>query len=217
MALPDWHWQLLRRPFEAAMFHPMMRWAVGSRLQRRRIVACSILLAVLACAALPGVSQASRKIRGYGFTTIVPTKWNTGKSKNGTTRVYGAAPRGVKANDTVNAMHLGITVVPVKDFERQLGRRLPSSLEQLLGAVFSAPQQAQNVSVTAPFRTTTLGGIPAASGAATFFINGATVLQSETVSVRRGQVYIVTFFQDTALQYGALQVLQRIHRHWHWR
>jgi hypothetical protein len=180
-------------------------------------MACSILLAVLACAALPGVSEASRKIRGYGFTTIVPTKWKTGKGKNGSTHVYGAAPPGIKANDTVNAMHLGITVVPITDFERQLGRKLPSSLEQVLGAVMSAPQQAQNVKLVAPLRTTTLDGLPAASGAAEFFINGATVLQSETVSVHRGQVYIVTFYQDTALQYPALLILQRIHRHWHWR
>jgi hypothetical protein len=179
-------------------------------------VACSILLAVLACAALPGVSEASRKIRGYGFTTIVPTKWKTGKSKNGSTRVYGAAPPGVKPNDTVNAIHLGITVVPIADFERQLGRKLPS-LEQVLAAVMTPPQQAQNVSLVAPFRTTTLGGLPAAAGAAEFFVSGATVLQSETVSVHRGQVYIVTFYQDTALQYQALQILQRIHRHWHWR
>ena len=199
------------------MFHPMMRWAVGSRLQRRRIVACSILLAVLACAALPGVSQASRKIRGYGFTTIVPTKWKIGHSKNGTTRVYGAAPPGTKSTDTVNAIHLGISVVPIKDFERQLGRKLPSSLEQLLGVVMRAPQSAQNVSLVAPFRTTTLGGLPAASGAAQFDFNGATVLQSETVSVHRGQVYVLQFYQDTALQYQALPILQRINRHWHWR
>jgi hypothetical protein len=193
----------------------MMRWAVGSRLQRRRIVACSILLAVLACAALPGVSEASRKIRGYGFTTSVPTKWKTGKGKNGTTRVYGAAPPGTKANDTVNAIHLGITVIPITDFERQLGRKLPA-LEQVLGAVLTPPQQAQNVSLVAPIRTTTLGGLPAAGGAAEYFYNGATVLQSETVSVHRGQVYIVAFYQDTALQYGALAILQGIHRHWHW-
>ena len=65
------------------MFHPMMRWALGSRLQRRRILACSILLAVLACAALPGVSDASRKFRGKGFATIVPSNWKIGKGKQG--------------------------------------------------------------------------------------------------------------------------------------
>jgi hypothetical protein len=43
------------------------------------------------------------------------------------------------------------------------------------------------------------------------------VLQSETVSVHRGQVYIVTFYQDASLQTLALPVLQRIHRHWRWR
>lgn len=181
-------------------------------------MACSILLAVLACAALPGVSDAaSRKMRGYGFTTIIPSKWKSGKSKNGTTRVYGAAPPGTKLSDTVNAVHLGITVVPVTDFERQLGRKLPSSLEQVLGFVMTAPQQAQSVSLVAPFRTTTLDGLPAASGAAQFFINGATVLQSETVAVHRRQVYIIQDDEDTALQFLALPVLQRIHRHWHWR
>jgi hypothetical protein len=216
MALPDWHWQLLRRPFEAAMFHPMMRWAVGSRLQRRRIVVCSILLAVLACAALPGVSDASRKIRGYGFTTIVPPKWQTGHGKNGTARVYGAAPRGVKPNDVVNAIHLGITVVPIADMERQIGRKLPS-LDQLLGGLMSPPQQAQNVSFVAPVRVTTLDGLPAASGAVEYFFNGATVLQSQTVATHRGQVYIIRYYQDTSLQYAGIKILQSIHRHWHWR
>jgi hypothetical protein len=198
------------------MFHAMMRWAVGSRLQRRRILACSILLAVLACAALPGVSQASRKIRGYGFTTIVPSKWKTGKGKNGTTRVYGAAPPGVKSSDVVNAIHLGITVVPIADMERQIGSKLPS-LEQVLGGVMNTPQQAQNVRLVAPIRATTLGGLPAAAGAAEYFFNGATVLQSETVSIHRAQVYIVRYYQDTSLQYAGIKILQGIHRHWRWR
>jgi hypothetical protein len=117
----------------------------------------------------------------------------------------------------VNAIHLGISVVPVQDFERQLGRKLPSSLIQVLGAVMAAPQQAQNVSLVAPFRTTTLGGLPAASGAAQFNLNGATVLQSETVAVHRGHVYMVQYYQDTQLQYQALPILQRVHRHWRWR
>jgi hypothetical protein len=179
-------------------------------------VACSILLAVLACAALPGVSEASRKIRGYGFTTIVPSKWQTGKSKNGTTRAYGAAPNGTKPNDTVNAIHLGIVVVPVTDMERQIGRKLPG-LEQVLVAVMTPPKQAQNVSLVAPARTSRLGGLPSAAGAVEYFLSGATVLQSETVAIHRGQVYIVTYYQDTALQYEGLSILQRIHRHWRWR
>ena len=199
------------------MFHPMMRWTASNRLQTRRILACSILLAALVFAALPGVSEASRKIRGYGFSTIVPTKWKAGKGKNGPTRVYGAASPTTKRNVTVNSMQLGISVIPVKDFERQLGRKLPTSLEEILGAVMTAPQQAQNVSFVAPIRTTTLDGLPAASGAAQFTFNGATVLQSETVSVHRGQVYIVEFDVDTALQYQALPILARIHRHWRWR
>jgi hypothetical protein len=200
------------------MFHPMMRrWVLGSSLQKRRMLACSLLLAVLACAALPGVSQASRKIRGYGFTTLVPGNWKTGKGKNGNTRVYGAASPKTKRGQTVNSQQLGISVIPVVDMERQLGQKLPSSLEQLLGALMSPPQQAQNVQLTAPIRTSTLGGRPAASGAAQFDFNGATVLQSDTVSVYRGQVYLVEFDLDLSLQYQALPVLGRIHRHWHWR
>ena len=156
-------------------------------------------------------------MRGYGFTTVIPSKWKTGQSKTGTSRVYGAAPPGTKPNDTVNAVHLGISVIPVKDFERQLGRKIPSSLEQVLGAVMSAPQQAQNVSLVAPIRAAALDGLPAASAAAQFFLNGATVLQSETISIHRGQVYIIQFYQDTQLQNLALPVLQRIHRRWHWR
>jgi hypothetical protein len=180
-------------------------------------VACSILLAVLACAALPSVSEASRKLRGYGFSTIVPSNWKLDKGRNGSTRLYGAASPQTKDNVTTNSMRIGVSVVPVTDFERQLGRRLPSSLEEVLGAVMAPPQQAQNVQVTAPLRSTTLGGRPAASGAAQFFFNGATVLQSETVSLYRGQVYILQFYVDMALQYRGITNLKRMHRHWHWR
>jgi hypothetical protein len=199
------------------MFHPMMRWAPGSSLKKRRILACSILLAVLACAALPGVSQASRKVRGVGFSTLVPGNWKTGKGKNGGTHVYGAASPKTKRNVIANSMQLGISVIPVVDLERQIGRKIPASLEELLGLVMSAPQQAQNVQLTAPIRTSTLGGRPAASGAAQFDFNGTTVLQSDTVAVRRGQVYVVDFKLDLALQYQGLPILAGIHRHWHWR
>jgi hypothetical protein len=199
------------------MFHPMMRWARSNSLQRRRILACSILLAVLACAALPGVSEASRKIRGVGFTTSVPGNWKTGKGKNGPTRVYGAASPKTKRGVTVNSMQLGITVIPVVDLERQVGRRLPPTLEELLALVISTPQQAQNVSFAAPIRSSLLGGAPAASGAAQFDFNGATVLQSDTIAVRRGRVYIVEFDVDLRLQFQALPILGSIHKHWHWR
>jgi hypothetical protein len=199
------------------MFHPMMPWALGSRLQRRRILVCSILLAVLACAALPGVSEASRKLRGYGFSTTVPTNWKLTKGKNGSTRLYNAASPQTKPNVTVDSTLLGIKVIPVTDFERQLGRKIPASLEELLGTVMSAPPQAQNVQLTATFRPATLDGRPAASGAAQFFLNGATLLQSETVAVHRGRVYILQFYVDTTLQIPGLSTLSRIHRHWHWR
>jgi hypothetical protein len=199
------------------MFTPMKRWVVGSSLQTRRVLAGSILLAVLACAALPGVSEASRKFRGYGFATIVPTKWKTGSIKNGATRGYSASSTQTKPNVTVNSMFMTVNVLPVKDFERQTGRKLPSSLQEVLGAVMVPPQQAQNVQLTAPFRSTTLGGQPAASGAAQFGLNNATVLQSVTVALHRGQIYIVQFYVDMALQYQGLANLQRIHRHWRWR
>jgi hypothetical protein len=199
------------------MFHPMMPWALGSRLQRRRILACSILLAVLACAALPGVSEASRKFRGYGFSTIVPNNWKTGKGKQGTTRVFGAASPKTKRGVTVNTMQLGVSVLPVTDLERQTGRKLPADLQQLLGLIMAAPPQAQNVQLTAPFRNSKLGGRPAASGAVQFLLDGTPMLQSETVSVYRGQVYVVEYDLDLALQYTGLPILTRIHRHWHWR
>lgn len=199
------------------MFHPMMPWALGSRLRRRRILACSILLAVLACAALPGVSEASQKIRGYGFSTVVPSKWHTGKSKQGVTRVYGAAAPGSKPSVPPNTMQLGISVIPVVDFERQLGRKLPTQPQELLGLIMQAPQQAQNVQLTAPFRDTSLGGRPAASGAVQFSLGGTSMMLSETVAVHRRQVYVIEYDLDLALQYPGLANLARIHRHWHWR
>jgi hypothetical protein len=199
------------------MFHPMMPWALGSRLQRRRILACSILLAVLACAALPGVSEASRKLHGYGFSTIVPGNWHTGKGKQGTTRVYGAASPTTKRGVTANTMQLGISVLPVADLERQLGRKIPTQPQELLGLIMQAPPQAQNVQLTAPFRDSRLGGRHAASGAVQFSLNGTSMLQSETVSVYRARVYVLEYDLDLALQYPGLANLSRIHRHWHWR
>jgi hypothetical protein len=200
------------------MFHPMMPWALGSRLQRRRILACSILLAVLACAALPGVSEASRKLRGHGFSTNVPTDWKVDKTrKNGSTRTYSASSPQTKRNVTANSTLVSVVVIPVPDFERQAGRRIPSSLVELLGAVMGAPPQAQNARITASFRSATLGGRPAAAGAAQYSLGGATVLQSDTVSVYRGHVYIVQFYVDIALQYQGLTTLSRVHRHWRWR
>lgn len=199
------------------MFHRMMRWALSNGLQKRKILACSILLAVLACAALPGVSDASRKFRGKGFATIVPSNWTTGKGKRGTTRVYGAASRQTKRGVGPNTMQLGITVVPVVDMERQLGRKLPPTLDEIVGIVLQSTQ-AQNLQLTAPVRSSTLGGRPAASGAVQFTTpDGTTMLQSDTVSVYRGNVYVVAFNVDLSLQYQGLATLARAHRHWHWR
>jgi hypothetical protein len=199
------------------MFHPMMLWALGGRLQRRKILACSILLVVLACAALPGVSEASRKIRGSGFSTIVPSGWKVDRGKAGTSRFYSASSPQTKPNVTINSMQLSVNVIPVTDFERQLGRKIPSSLEEVLGEVMSAPQQAQNVQITATFRPARLDGRPAASGAVQFFLGGTTLLQSETVSIYRGRVYILVFYADTAQQYQGLLTLRRVHSHWRWR
>jgi hypothetical protein len=199
------------------MFTPMMLWALGSRLQRRTIMACSILLAMLACAALPSVSDASRKFRGKGFATIVPNNWKTGKGKQGTTRVYGAASPKTNPNVAANTMQLGISVIPVVDMERQLGRKLPSTLEALLGLVLQTTQ-GENVQLTSPIRSSTLGGRPAASGAVQASGgDGTPLLQSETVSLYRGQVYVVVFNLDLGLQYQGLPILARAHRHWHWR
>jgi hypothetical protein len=199
------------------MFHPMMRWAPASGLQKRRILASSIMLAVLACAALPGVSEASRKLRGVGFSTIVPGTWKTGKGAVGGTHIYRAASAKTKPNVTVNSMQLSVTVMPAKDLERQLGRKLPSSLEALLGMVVSAPQSAQGVQFVVPIRSSSLAGVPAASSAAQYIYNGATVVQSDTICVRRGRVYIVEFNYDLNLEYQGLPILGRTHSHWRWR
>ena len=195
----------------------MMRWALDNSLQRRRILACSILLAVLACAAFPGVSDASRKFRGQGFATIVPSNWTTGKGKQGASRLYGAASRKTKRGVAANTMQLGVSVIPVVDMERQLGRKLPSTLDELVGIVLQSTQ-AQNLQLTAPVRSSTLGGRPAASGAVQFSApDGTTLLQSDTISVYRGRVYIVAYNVDIALQYEGLAILARAHRHWRWR
>lgn len=199
------------------MFHPMMRWALSNSLQKRRILACALLLAVLACAALPGVSDASRKFRGVGFSTVIPSSWKIGNGKNGDTRLYGASSRGTKGNTTINSLAIGVSVVPVTDFERQLGRKLPSSPEEILGLLMSAPQGAQNPSVTVPIRSSVLAGRAAASGALEFSAGGTIVLQSETVSVYRNRIYLLAFNIDKRLQYQALPILARAHRHWRWR
>jgi hypothetical protein len=199
------------------MFHPMMRWALDNSLQKRRILACSLLLAVLACAALPGVSQASRTFRGVGFSTIVPSAWKIGNGKQGDSRLYGASSRQSKANSRVNSMQLGVSVVPVTDLERQLGRKLPATPAEILGLLLTPPQDAQNVTLSAPIRSSTLGGRAAASGAVQFFSGGAQVLQSETVSVYRKRIYLVAYNIDQSLQYKALPILARVHRHWRWR
>ena len=199
------------------MFHPMMRWAPSNSLQKRRILACALLLGVFACAALPGVSDASRKFRGVGFSTVIPNSWKIGNGKNGDTRLYGASARRKKSNDLINSMALGVSVVPVTDLERQLGRKLPSSPQEILGLLMSAPQNAQSPSVAVPIRSSVLGGRAAASGALEFSAGGTIVLQSETVSVYRNRIYLVAFNIDKRLQYRALPILARAHRHWRWR
>lgn len=197
------------------MFHRMTRWALSGRLQTRRILACSILLALLACAGLPSVSDASRKFRGKGFVTIVPSNWKVGKSRQGPARLYGAASPTTKTNVAANTMQLGVSVLPVVDMERQLGGKLPSSLQDLLGIVLE--QQGQNAQIAAPLRSSTLGGRPAASGAIQYPVDGTRMLQSATISIYRGQVYFVSFNIDVAVQYKGLPTLARVHRHWHWR
>jgi hypothetical protein len=78
-------------------------------------------------------------------------------------------------------------------------------------------QAGQGAQITAPLRSSTLGGRPAASGAMQLPSDGTTMLQSETVSVYRGRVYVVAFTIDLALQYQGLPILARVHRHWRWR
>jgi hypothetical protein len=198
------------------MFRFMMRWAPRNTIQRRRILACSMLLAVIAFGALPSASQAARKLHGAGFTTVVPKSWKVTKSRNGGSRNYRIVPPHTKKGVTVNSMAIGVTVVPGKDLERQSGRKIPESMEVLWGLTVTAPPGAQQPQIIAPVRTTTVDGTPGASGAASYFLNNANVLQSDTVTYHHGRVYIIELAADINLQYKGLPVLGRLRDHWRW-
>ena len=186
------------------MFHPMMSWALGRRPQRRRILACSLLLAVLACAAVPGASEASRKFRGQGFSTRVPTSWKIDKpGRAGATRIYNASSRQTKRNTTVNSTLMTVNVVPVADLERQLAGSFLAPTRSCWSRHGPAAAGAERAG-HGVVRGTILGGRPAASGAANFFLGGATVLQSDTISIYRGRVYILQFYVDQNVQYQGL-------------
>jgi hypothetical protein len=199
------------------MFPPMMRRVRLNTIERRRILACSILLAVIAVGALPSVSQASRKLRGVGFSTIVPSKWKVDKGKGRDPRVYRASSPGARPNVAVNSAVLGVIVTTETTLERQAGRKLPSSPEELLGLVAGAPGDAQNLQVVAPTRGALLDGAPAASIAVSYTRAGASVLQTDTVSVYRGRVYVVELATDISIQIDALHVLAQARSRWRWR
>jgi hypothetical protein len=199
------------------MFRPMMRWVPRNTIERRRILACSMLLASIAFGTLPSASQASRKLHGVGFSTIVPSKWKLSKFKSGSLHGYRIVPPRTKKGVTVNSMAIGITVTPAKDLERQLGRKIPASMLELWGLMVSAPQGAQGPQIIAPVRTTTVDGVPGASGAASYALGGATVLQSDTVSVHHGRVYVIELATDINIQFQGLPALGRVRDHWRWR
>jgi hypothetical protein len=200
------------------MFRLMMRRVRLNTIDRRRILACSILLAVLAFGALPSVSQAAnRKLRGPGFSTIVPSNWKVTTSRKGGAHTYRMVPPHTKKGVTVNSMAIGVTVIPGKDVERQAGHKISDSMEELWGLMVTAPAGAQGLQIIAPVRTTTVDGTPGASGAASYFFNDASVLQSDTVTYRNGRVYVIEFATDINIQYKGLPVLGRLRDHWRWR
>jgi len=201
------------------MFRRMMRRVLwNNAIERRRVLACSLLLAVLACAALPGASQAaaSLRLRGAGFSTIVPRDWKLGRQTNGDTRSYLAAWAKNKPNTSVNSMVLTVTVIPVKSAERQIGRKLPSSLVDAVSQVLGGPQGTQT-QVLVPARPTRLRGMPAASIVFQYIYNNAQLIQSDTLCIRHGRIYIIELVIDTVKQFQGLPVLEKARAHWRWR
>ena len=188
-----------------------------STLSRRRLLACSILLAVLACAALPGASQASTKLRGPGYSTIVPNGWKVAKtSANGWRYLRAFAPR-TGRNGTSRLLTVGISVISSKALAKQARlKQLPSSPESLLALVANSPNQAQNVQIVAPIRPALLRGIPAAASAAQYVLGNSSVLQSNTACERNGRVYSLELEVDMSIQYAGTKVLGRARDHWRW-
>ena len=199
------------------MFRAMTRRVRLNTIERRRILACSILLAVIAFGALPSVSQAAnRKLRGPGFSTIVPSKWKIQRQKGAGTRVYHAVAPTNKPNVAVNSMTLDVIVASVKSLERQLGHKLPASPEELVGQMVGGPQGTQ-AQVLVPTRSTRLDGAPAASVVLQYIYNNAMIVQSDTLCVRHGRVYVIELHIDTVMQFQGLPVLAQARSHWHWR
>ncbi|MCW2993421.1 MAG: hypothetical protein JWQ18_916 [Conexibacter sp.] len=185
-----------------------------SGLQRRRILASSLLLAVLVCAALPSVSQASRKIRGPGYSTILPDHWRVQKSRNQSWyELRGYAPK-----TTVKLMTLAVSVISEKALaKRARVKALPSSPERLLQIVATAPQGAAQVQTRIPPRGTSLDGEPGASMVSEYILNAqADVIQTNLVARHHGRVYSIEMEVDTLLQDGGTAYLQQLVRHWHW-
>jgi hypothetical protein len=200
------------------MFRFMMRWAPRTNtIARRRLLACSLLLAVLACAALPGVSEsaATRKLRGPGFSTLVPKSWKVTRQKSGDTRTYQAAAPPNRPNVSVNSMSLGVVVTSVKSFERQLGHKLPRAPEDFIGQVVGGPQGTQAQTLVPP-RATKLDGARAASVVLQYIYNNAMILQSDTLCVRHGRIYVIELDIDTVKQFDGLPVLEKARAHWRW-
>jgi hypothetical protein len=197
------------------MFHPMMR---RGTLQRRKILAFSMLLAILACASLPSISQASKKVRGPGYSTSVPNRWKIVKSTgNGWRYVRGFAPRTGK-NGTSTLLTVGVSVTSAKNLAKQARvKTLPSSPEAILPLVANSLEGAQNAEITAPIRPTDLRGTPAAASAAQYGLGNIQVLQSNVAAVRHGRVYSIEMEVDLRLQYAGTKLLRSLLSHWRWR
>jgi hypothetical protein len=199
------------------MFTPMMRRAPLNTLQRRRILACSLLLAVCVCASLPGVSQASRKIRGPGYSTVLPNGWKVAKSRAGAWYYLRAfAPQKGQAG-TSQLLTVGISVISTKGLAKQARvKRLPSSPQDLLPLVANSLNGAQNVQVVAPIRSTALRAAPAAASAVTYALGNTSVLQSNVVSPHGRRVFSVELEVDQSIQYAGTKVLSSLLKHWRW-
>jgi hypothetical protein len=196
----------------------MMQWAPVTTSGRRRAVICSVLLAAIVCAWLPNAVQAkSRKIRGPGYSTIVPKSWKVQKTvENGWAALYATSPS-TRPGVPPGTMYIEVRAISTTSLTRQLGlRRLPSDPETLLTLVAASPNAAQNINVVAPLRSIDLRGVPAAAGAASYVLGNTSILQSNIVCIRHRRAYLVQLFVDTTLQYSGTRALVSANAHWRW-
>jgi len=197
------------------MFHPMMMRRVRiSSLRRRRILASALLLAALACAALPGVSQASKRISGPGYSTILPNGWRVSTSRSaGLHQLRAYAPR-----TTVKLLTIGVTVISARTLARQAGvKRLPSSPERLLQLVAKTPSGAAGAQVRTTPRPVRLARASGAWEVLEYILNSQfDVVQTNIVTRRHGRVYWVEMEVDKLVQADGTAAMDPLRSHWRW-